>query len=112
MIAAASIASAMPTAADPLPTLQDATARRIAYSALEGWAKDDHLAAWKVFERHCAALAAGAAALREGARPPEALRAVCRKAMAAKVNDATGARLFLERWFDPVEITPASGAAS
>ncbi len=97
-------------AADPLPTLQGATARTISYSDLPAWAADDHLAAWRVFERHCAALAAGAAVLREGAKPPEALRAVCREALAAKVSDAAGARLFLERWFDPIEITPASSA--
>ncbi len=100
----------MTAAADPLPTLNDATARPVAFADLPAWAADDHLAAWRLFERHCAALAGGAAVLREGAKAPEALRAVCREALAAKVSDSAGARLFLERWFDPVEITPASGS--
>ncbi len=110
MIAAASIASAMMTPAASLPTLPDAAARPVAFSALRGWAEDDHFAAWRVFERHCSALAAGAAVLREGAKPPEALRTVCREAQSAAIGDAAGARSFLESWFDPVEITPNSGA--
>ncbi len=110
IIAATLIASAMTSAAEPLPTLPEATARPLPFADLRGWTADDHLAAWRVFERHCTALAAGSAALREGAKPPEALRAVCREALAAKVSDAAGARSFLERWFDPVEIAPGSGA--
>lgn len=100
----------MTAAADPFPTLPDATARSISYSDLPQWAADDHLAAWRLFERHCTALAARAPALREGAKPPEALRQACRAALDAGVSTAPQARVFLERWFDPVEITPASGA--
>ena len=93
--------------ADPLPNLTDAAAKPIAFADLAAWAADDHLAAFRVFERHCAALAAATPALREGTKPPEALRAVCRAA--AGVASAEEARAFFERWFDPVEIAPSSG---
>jgi membrane-bound lytic murein transglycosylase A len=96
--------------ADPLPPLKDATARPLGFAEIADWMADDHLAAWRVFEKHCAALATGAPALREGAKPPSSLRTVCDAARTAAVASSADARAFFERWFDPVEITPQGGA--
>jgi membrane-bound lytic murein transglycosylase A len=96
--------------ADPLPPLKDATARPLGFVEIADWMADDHLAAWRVFEKHCAALATGAPALREGAKPPASLRVVCDAAKTAAVASSAEARAFFERWFDPVEITPQGGA--
>ncbi len=80
------------------------------FYALTDLVRDDHLAAWRVFEKHCAALASGAAVLREGAKPPVALRKVCGVARRLSVTTTAEARAFFERWFDPVEIIPQSGS--
>jgi membrane-bound lytic murein transglycosylase A len=109
LIAALALLAA-PAMAEPLPQLKDATATPVAFSSIRDWAADDHLAAWQVFEKHCAALATAAPVLREGARPPLALRKVCDAARLLSISSATEARAFFERWFDPVEITPQSGA--
>lgn len=106
LVAASMLAG--PAMADPLPPLTGATAKALAFSDRAGWAADDHLAAFRVFERHCAALASAAPALREGAKPPETLRKAC--AAAAGIADAGRAKAFFERWFDPFEIIPTSGA--
>ncbi len=102
--------SGAPTMAEPLPTLNEARTSPLPFSALTDWARDDHLAAWRVFEKHCAPLATSAAVLREGAKPPAALRKVCDIAPTLSITNAAAARAFFERWFDPVEIVPQSGA--
>jgi membrane-bound lytic murein transglycosylase A len=101
---------AAPAMADPLPPLKDATTTTLAFPDLRDWVSDDHLAAWRVFEKHCAALSTGAPVLREGAKPPMALRKVCDAARRVSITTATDACAFFERWFDPVEIVPQSGA--
>ncbi len=96
--------------AQTFPLLRDASAKKVSFAALRDWAADDHHAAWLVFKAHCEALASKASALRAGAVPPEALLAVCHEAKRAVVRDAKEARAFFERWFDPHEITPGTGA--
>jgi membrane-bound lytic murein transglycosylase A len=93
-----------------LPPLPDATARAVPFADLRGFADDDHLAAFRVFETHCRALAGGAAALRQGAPPPAALRALCASPELGAVATGADARAFFERRFQPYEITPAAGA--
>ncbi len=99
-----------PAMADPLPPLKDATARPLGFAEIADWAADDHLAAWRVFEKHCAALASATPVLREGAKAPLALYKVCAEARALTILSAAESRAFFERWFDPVEIVPTSGA--
>ncbi len=101
---------AVPAMADSLPQLKDVTATPVAFSAIRDWEADDHLAAWRVFEKHCAVLATSAPALREGAKPPDSLRKVCGAARTAAIRTSAEARVFFERWFDPMEIIPQSGA--
>jgi membrane-bound lytic murein transglycosylase A len=93
-----------------LPPLKDATARPLAFADIRDWAADDHLAAFQVFKAHCAALTGQAPALREGARPPDQLVAVCRDPALGQVRTRQDARAFFERRFQPYEIIPASGA--
>jgi len=111
MIAAAAVAQpSSPQSLQGFPILNDAEAVPLPFAAIAGWAADDHLAAWRVFERHCRAFATAAPALRDGAKPPESLRSACREGLAAKIETSEAARLFFERWFDAVEIRPQSGA--
>lgn len=98
----ASLAAAM---AEP-PPLPGAAARPVAFADLQGWAEDDHLAAWTAFLPHCRPTPA----LREGARPPEALTTACAAAREATIATRDEARAFFERWFEPHEITPDEGA--
>jgi membrane-bound lytic murein transglycosylase A len=92
------------------PVLVDAKATRLAFSSLSHWAVDDHLAAWRVFEKHCMVSRAGQQVLRSGAVPPAALDSVCAGARKASIKSALDAKLFFERWFVPYEILPTSGA--
>jgi membrane-bound lytic murein transglycosylase A len=73
------------------------------WSDLAGWANDDHLAAFGVFQRSCRAL-------RNMRSTPEhgpianALRDACQRAAAVRPQDAQAARLFFEQNFVPVRI--------
>jgi membrane-bound lytic murein transglycosylase A len=108
---AAMLTTAAPLAAlDMPPVVPGAEAVETPFSSIVGWADDDHLAAWRVFVTHCAALKARSLALREGTAPPDSLVATCAEALRAEVTDAAGARRFFERWFRPFEIRPESGA--
>jgi membrane-bound lytic murein transglycosylase A len=95
--------------ASDLPPLAGAAARPMPFAALEGWASDDHAAAFRVFRTHCAALRGSAAALRQGAAPPPALRALCASWEIEAVATSDDARRFFERWFQPYEIAPDAG---
>jgi membrane-bound lytic murein transglycosylase A len=94
-------------AAQDLPDVGEASARAISFADLPGWADDDALAAWHVFKTHCAA---NPPSLRAGLTPPPALVSLCTKAAQLALNTQAEARAFFEQHFQPVEITPPSGA--
>jgi membrane-bound lytic murein transglycosylase A len=102
--------AASASALEAPPNPPGAEAVETLFAALAGWEADNHLDAWRVFKTHCAALAARAPALREGAAPPDQLQNVCAAALGEDINDAVSARRFFERWFTPFEIRPESGA--
>lgn len=102
--------TAMPAMANDLPPLTGAEARPLSFAEIAGWAADDHLAAFRVFREQCAAIVRSSPALRPGLPPPASLVALCARPELAAVSDAAEARAFLERWFTPHEIRPASGA--
>jgi membrane-bound lytic murein transglycosylase A len=104
------IVAASAAMADDLPKLQGAAARSVSYADLKEWAADDHLAAFRVLEAHCRALAGQTPALRQGAVPPPALARACAPANLAGIATSAAARAYFERWFQPHEITPESGA--
>ncbi len=92
-----------------LPDLKGGSARAVSFADLRGWDSDDHLAAFAVFQTHCAALRKQASSLREGAAPPPALLAVCALPDLDAIATAGAAKAFFERWFEPREIAPAAG---
>lgn len=92
-----------------LPALKEALARPLRFADLQDWASDDHLAAWLVFQKHCAALVSSTPVLREGAKLPEALSTICAAAARTNVASASTARSFFETWFQPVAIIPENG---
>jgi membrane-bound lytic murein transglycosylase A len=106
VVAAAVTLTAIPSFARDVDPLQvpDTQLEPIAWSDLEGWADDNHAAAFKAFRAGCNPF------LRR--RPPVdqrpislALRDVCRLAASAAVGeDATAARMFFEDNFRPVRI--------
>ncbi len=93
------------------PEVGEATARAIAFADLAGWAADDALSAWHVFQVHCRAMQApNDPPVRAGLAPPLALIRICDKAAQLQLNTAGEARAFFEDHFQPLEITPPSGA--
>jgi membrane-bound lytic murein transglycosylase A len=95
--------------ASELPELKGATVRPLAFADLDGWAADDHAAAFRVFRTFCAALVRQAPALRQGAAAPDALLRICASPELAAVATQEDARAFFERWFQPHEIVTGSG---
>lgn len=109
-LAALLMAAASPAMASDLPALNGAAAKPLAFTELAGWAEDDHLAAFRVFRAHCAALAGGAPALRQGAAAPDGLARLCASPAVAAVRTAQDARGFFERHFQAFDIVPDGGA--
>jgi len=83
----------------------------IAFSALPGWAADDHAAALSVLARSCEAILAAQRPLRP-ARPGDAtLKAACAEALRIHpAATALTARSFFETHFQPYQIEPDDGA--
>lgn len=86
----------------------DARLDPVAFSDLTGWERDDHAAAFAVFRRSCLAILADKPALRPAASGDD-LRGVCAAAVALEDGDASDAKTFFERWFEPVLVAPPSG---
>jgi membrane-bound lytic murein transglycosylase A len=91
------------------PSFPNASVTQVMPANLAGWAADDHLAAWRVFQDHCKALLDGRAPLRAGLPPPDSLLAVCRKGAVAGVTTRASARTFFEQHFTFHDIAPEAG---
>ena len=77
----------------------------VTWSALEGWAADDHAAAFATFTASCRALI-GSAKLARDTRPVHAaLLEICRKARANVAHDDAAARRFFEEHFAAVRVS-------
>jgi membrane-bound lytic murein transglycosylase A len=77
-----------------LPTLQP-----LSFDDLEGFAEDDHRAAFALFAAHAAAIVNETPVLRPALSATPDLRALFRKALAAPSRDDDAARLFFEENF-------------
>jgi membrane-bound lytic murein transglycosylase A len=77
----------------------------VAWRAIDGWAADDHAAAFKTFLASCRALTASARAARDTRPVYPALLDICRKARASGAQTADGARKFFEENFAPVRVS-------
>src|SRR5262245_32900133 len=73
---------------------------------LEGWADDDHAAAFAAFMNSCKAILRSSADDRPERPVFRGLHEACREALDAKPSSAAEAREFFEKNFRPVRITP------
>jgi peptidoglycan lytic transglycosylase A len=90
-------------AAGPI-TFPDTQYEPLEWQALDGWAGDDHAAAFATFLTSCRKLGGSRQLSAELARVSRGLREVCRRAEAAVPLDDGGARRFFETNFRPVRI--------
>ncbi len=79
----------------------------IDFENLAGFPDDDHLAAYRCFERSARVLVEGVAATRPARPPSSALIANARAALDAGVDDTAAARRFFERRFRPFRVLGA-----
>lgn len=96
--------------AEAQPASEGARVRPVAYAEIDGWARDDHAAAFATFLRTCPLVIDNAEPLRSGRAAPQALREICRSALALGAPDADAARTFFERHFVPYRIEREAGA--
>jgi membrane-bound lytic murein transglycosylase A len=90
---------------DPLK-IPDTQFEVTAWDRIEGWAEDDHEAAFAAFLQSCKAILRGSQEMREARPLYGALYQACRKAVAMKPAKPGEARAFFERNFRPVRISP------
>jgi membrane-bound lytic murein transglycosylase A len=100
-------ASSPPDDGPPVPA--GASAERIDFADLSGFAADDHAAALRTLLVSCRARQEKAPALREGLAAQPALDAVCISALRVGEVDTPAARAFFERHFTPWRISGESG---
>ena len=85
--------------------IRDAQYEPITWAAIDGWADDDHNAAFATFLQSCKAILNGSPEPRE--RPMRAaLYKVCQKAVDANPQKPGQARAFFEQNFRPIRISP------
>ena len=80
------------------------------WSALDGWAADDHAAAFATFLASCRALNGTRQPGREATAINEALKPICERAVAAIPLEEEGARKFFEDNFRPLRISKLGDA--
>jgi membrane-bound lytic murein transglycosylase A len=100
-------AAATPAASEKVK-LRNAQVDPIAFSALDGWADDDHGAAYVSFVNSCKAILKGTKAMRHTRPVYAGLFEVCLRASSSGSLDRDHARKFFENNFKPVRITPNS----
>ncbi len=83
---------------------RDSQVEPIGWDAVDGWAKDDHAAAFATFLVSCRPIAATAHPAGENRPMYAALHAVCRRALSAGPLGAAAAKKFFEDNFRPVRI--------
>jgi membrane-bound lytic murein transglycosylase A len=88
---------------------RDLLLTRLSFEDLAGFRQDDHLEAFRVFARSCAAIAAKKSPLRKGASATPALNAIASAALRQEVRDTAQARRFFERHFRPCRVSACAG---
>ena len=99
------VSGAPALARNPLK-LPDTQYEPITWAMIDGWADDDHNAAFAAFLKSCKAILQGTAQSRPGQPMYGALFKVCQKAVEAKPEKPGEARAFFEQNFRPVRISP------
>jgi membrane-bound lytic murein transglycosylase A len=85
----------------------DAALEPSSWGRLDAWPSDDHASAYATFVRSCRALLSEGNEARSGRRFAEAMKTVCRRAMATPQLDEEKARAFFESNFQPLRIAKA-----
>jgi membrane-bound lytic murein transglycosylase A len=83
--------------------LDDTELEPVAWSDLDGWAADDHLAAFAAFQTSCRSFRS-VPQQRDDQRMFNALQEICRRSAALRPANAEAARAFFEQNFRPVRI--------
>jgi membrane-bound lytic murein transglycosylase A len=102
---ALAIASAVPALARNPLKLPETQYEPVAWAMIDGWADDDHNAAFAAFLKSCKAILDGPPS-RDGQPMVGALFKVCQKAVEAEPQKPGAARAFFEQNFRPVRISP------
>ncbi|MGB6177569.1 MAG: MltA domain-containing protein, partial [Methylocella sp.] len=82
---------------------------RLSFADLGDFGQDDHLEAFQVFARSCAAIAAKKSPLRKGVAASAALKTIARAALRQEVREPAQARRFFERHFRPCRVSACAG---
>jgi membrane-bound lytic murein transglycosylase A len=90
----------------PQLKIADAQMVPVVWQQIDGWADDDHEAAFATFLISCKAILSGARGARPGRPMYAALHDVCRKAVELTDRKPGDARTFFEKNFRPVRISP------
>src|SRR5881275_2421229 len=77
----------------------------VAFDELDGWAADDHAAAFAAFMASCRPVVGGAKGSRDTRLVYPALVEICRKARTLSAPDREGARKFFEQNFRAVRVS-------
>jgi len=94
---------ASPASTEEPLKLADSQLEPINWTELAGWLRDDHVAAFATYQASCQALHKIRHSGDDGA-VPNALWAVCRRAVGMHAQDSETARTFFEENFQPVRI--------
>lgn len=98
-------------AADGALQIPDSALEPVAFNDIDGWAADDHAAAFRTFLESCAPLTVNSRKVERDPRPVyQALRPICQDAVKARALDAKAARQFFEDRFVPVRISKLGDA--
>ncbi len=105
-VAVAPVVRRLPSPRFP-PPLQIADAQYIPlkWSDLEGWAEDNHLAAYRAFRTSCRPILARGSSPPDGKALGTSLRVPCRAARRLHISSADQARRFFESHFVPLKIS-------
>lgn len=111
ILAVAFVAVTGPALAREVPMkLRDAHVEALGFTDLQGWADDDHAAAFHAFTRSCEAILNGTKAMRAARPMYGGLYRVCRHAAGLGSPNETQARDFFESNFRPYAIAKAGEA--
>jgi membrane-bound lytic murein transglycosylase A len=100
---AAQTSAARPEQHAPI-TIPNTQYEPIAWSDIEGWAEDDHAAAFTAFLKSCRPVVRSAVPSEDAQSLQDGRREVCRRALSLGTAEPAAARAFFEQNFRPVRI--------
>lgn len=104
LLGGSAFAAAKPPPSPPSLKIPNSQIEPLSWSDLNGWAEDDHAAAFKTFLESCKAILPGDASIRDSRPVFQALREICRRATARGPASNDEAQSFFEKNFRPLRI--------